>query len=109
MYLVAQSCPLFVTPWTVAHQAPLSTGFAVQEYCSGFPFSSPGDLPVPGIEPGSPALQADSLSSKQIHRLNIIFVSKESKLYNWQGDTITSSLLIPSFIFFYNSEGITRA
>ena len=55
---------LFATPWTGAHQAPLSTGFAMQEYCSGFPFSSPGDLPDPGIEPGSPALQADSLSSE---------------------------------------------
>ena len=53
---------LFVTPWTVAHQAPLSMGFSRQEYWSGLPFPSPGDLPNPGIEPGSPALQADALS-----------------------------------------------
>ena len=46
---------LFVTPWTVAHQAPLSVGFPRQEYWSGLPFPSPGDLPNPGIEPRSPA------------------------------------------------------
>ena len=59
--LVAQSRPTLVIPWTVAHQAPLSMGFFGQEYWSGLPFPSPGDLPEPGIEPGSPALQADSL------------------------------------------------
>ena len=47
---------LFATPRTVAYQAPLSMGFSRQEYCSGFPFPSPGDLPDPGIKPGSPAL-----------------------------------------------------
>ena len=52
---------LFATPWTVAHQAPLSLGFSKQEYWSGLPFLSPGDLLDPGIEPRSPALQADSL------------------------------------------------
>ena len=55
---------LFATPWTVARQAPLSMGFSKQEYWSGLPFPSPGDLPNPGIEPGSPALQADALSSE---------------------------------------------
>ena len=55
---------LFATPWTVACQAPLSMGFSRQEYWSGLPFPSPGDLPNPGIEPGSPALQADALSSE---------------------------------------------
>ena len=55
---------LFVTPWTVAYQAPLSMEFSRQEYWSGLPFPSPGDLPNPGIEPGSPALQADALPSK---------------------------------------------
>ena len=49
---------LLVTPWTVAYQAPLSMGFSRQEYWSGVPFPSPGDLPIPGIEPGPPALQA---------------------------------------------------
>ena len=55
---------LFVTPWTVAHQAPQSMGFSRQEYWSGLPFPSPGDLPCPGIEHRSPALQADALTSE---------------------------------------------
>ena len=59
--LVAQSCPTLVTPWTVAGRAPRSMGFSRQEYWSGLPFPSPGDLSDPGIEPRSPALQADSL------------------------------------------------
>ena len=54
---------LFVTPWTVALQALLPMAFPRQEYCSGLPFPSPGDLPDSGIEPGSPALQVDSLPS----------------------------------------------
>ena len=45
---------LFVTPWTVTYEAPLSMGFSRQEYWSGFPFPFPGDLPNPGIEPGLP-------------------------------------------------------
>ena len=57
----AQSCPTLVTPCTVARQARLSVGFSRQEYWSGLPFPSPGDLPHRGIEPRSPALQADSL------------------------------------------------
>ena len=52
---------LFWTPWTVAYQAPPSVEFSRQEYWSGVSFPSPGDLPNPGIEPGSPALQADAL------------------------------------------------
>ena len=55
---------LFATPWTVAHQAPQSMGFSRQEYWSGLPFPSPGDLPDPGIEPRSPALQVDALTSE---------------------------------------------
>ena len=55
---------LFVTPWSVAHQAPLSMGFPWQEYWSGLPCTPPGDLPNPGIELGSPALQADSLPAE---------------------------------------------
>ena len=55
---------LFVTPWTVAYQPPLSMGFSRQECWSVFPYPSPGDLPDPGIEPGSPALQADALLSE---------------------------------------------
>ena len=54
----------FVTPWTVAHQAPLSMGFSRQEYWSGLPCRPPEDLPNTGTEPGSPVLQADSLLSE---------------------------------------------
>ena len=55
---------LFATPWTVTYQAPQPTEFSRQEYWSGLPFPSPGDLPDPGIEPGSPTLQADALASE---------------------------------------------
>ena len=61
--LVAKSCLTLVTPWTVACQAPLSIGFPREEYWSGLPFPSPGDLPDPGIEPRSPAPLVDSLST----------------------------------------------
>ena len=66
---------LFVTPWTVAHQAPLSMGFSRQEYWSGVPFPSPGDLPDPGIEPVSLALQAISLPLS--HQGNLREVDKD--------------------------------
>ena len=52
--LVTKSCLTLMTPWTVAHQAPLSMGFFRQEYWSQLPFSSPGDLTDSGIELGSP-------------------------------------------------------
>ena len=61
---IASRVRLFVTPWTVAHQDSLSMGFSRQEYWSGLPFPYPGGLPDPGIEPGSPALQADALPEK---------------------------------------------
>ena len=67
---------LFATPWTVACQAPLSMGFSRQEYWSGLPFPFPGGLPNPGIEPGSPALQADALSSEppgKVDKTDILF------------------------------------
>ena len=59
--LIAKSCPTLETPWTIAHQAPPSMGFSRQEYWKGLSFPSPGDVLNPGIEPRSPALQADSL------------------------------------------------
>ena len=62
---------LFVTPRTVAYQAPPSMGFSRQECWSGLPFPSPGYLPDPGIEPGSPALQADALPSEPPGKLII--------------------------------------
>ena len=55
---------LYAIPWTIVCQAPLSMEFSRQEYWGGFPFSSPEDPPNPGIEPGSPAFQADSLLSE---------------------------------------------
>ena len=55
---------LFATPWTVAYQASPSMGFSRQDYWSGLPFPSPGDLPNQGIEPGSPALEAGTLTSE---------------------------------------------
>ena len=55
---------LFAIPWTVTYQAPRSMGFSRQEYWSGLPFPSQGDLPNPGIEPASPALQTDVLPSE---------------------------------------------
>ena len=65
--LVAKSCPSLATPWTVVCQAPLPMGFSRQEYWVGggwLSFSSPGNLPYPGIKPRSPALQADSLPTE---------------------------------------------
>ena len=56
---------LFATLWTGAHQAPPSVGFSRQEYWSGLPFSSPGDLPDPGIELGSPTLQVTHQGNRQ--------------------------------------------
>ena len=69
---------LFVTPWTVASQGPLSMGFSRQEYWSGLPFPSPGDLPNPGIEPGSPSLQADALPSEPPGKPSKVRIAKLS-------------------------------
>ena len=57
----------FVAPWSIAHQASLTMGFPSQEHWNGYPFPSPGDLPNPGIEPGSPALQIGSLPFESIN------------------------------------------
>ena len=62
--LVAKLCPTFVTPWTIAFQAPLSMEFPRQEHGSGLPFPSPGDLPDPGIEPESPALTGEFFTTE---------------------------------------------
>ena len=70
---------LFVTPRTVAYQAPPSTEFSRQEYWSGLPFPSPGDLPNPGIEPGSPALEADALTSEPPGKPNIYLYKSLNK------------------------------
>ena len=70
----------FATPWTVARQAPLSLVFSRQEYWSGLPFPSPEDLPNPGIKPGSPALQADALSSEPPGKPVILLGSKTEQI-----------------------------
>ena len=62
--LVAKLCLTLATSWTETRQVPLSIGFSRQEYWSGLPFPFPGDLPDPGIKPGSPALRADSLPTE---------------------------------------------
>ena len=64
---------LFATPWMVTYQALQSMGFSRQEYWSGLPFPSPGDLPNPGIKPGSPALQTDALPSEPLGELTNTF------------------------------------
>ena len=77
---------LFVTPWTVAHEFPLSMGFSRQEYWSGLPCPPPGNLPDPGIEPKSPALRTDSLPSeppgKPSFFLKVMIISFPSFFYD---------------------------
>ena len=66
--LLTQSCPTLCNAMDYSMQAPLSMGFSRQEYWSGLPFPSPGDLPDPGIKPGSPTLQEDSLPSELLRK-----------------------------------------
>ena len=73
--LVAQSCPALCDPWAIANQAPLSIEFFRLEYWSGLPFPSPGDLPDPGTESGSPALQSDSLLNEPPGKPTFVFNS----------------------------------
>ena len=68
-----------MTPWSVAHEAPLSLGFSRQEDGSGLPFPSPGDLPDTGIEPESSALQADSLLSEPSELKPQVYSSKSEQ------------------------------
>ena len=76
--LVAKSCLTLANPWTVAHQPPLFMGFSRQGYWSGLPFLSPRDLPNPGNEPGSPALQADSLPTELREALIVVDIHKSN-------------------------------
>ena len=74
---------LFVTPWTVAHQAPLSVEFSRQEYWSGLPGPPPGDRPDPGIKPRSPALQSYSFTLwaiREAHTLVTTFTQNDQEL-----------------------------
>ena len=70
-----------VTLWAVAHQAPLSKEFSRQEDWSGLPFLSPGDLPNSGIEPRSPALQADALPSEPPAKTHLLDTSNKITLF----------------------------
>ena len=80
MLVVLSPVGLFVTPWTVAHQAPLSMGVSRQEDWSGLPCLPPGDVPDPGIEPGSPALLADSIPSESPRKPLIIVIMRVIKI-----------------------------
>ena len=74
--LVVSDC--FVVPWTIAYQAPLPRGFPRQEYWSGLPFSSPGDLPDPGIEPTSPALADEFFTTEPPGKPHMTFIKPQS-------------------------------
>ena len=86
MFCVLICAQLFVTPWTVAYQAPLSMGFSRQERWSGLPCPLWGDLPNPGIKPRSPALQVDSLPTEPPGKPDVLLegslVNSFSPLYS---------------------------
>ena len=89
---VLSGVQLFSTPWTIAHQAPLSIEFSRQEYWSGLPFSTPEDLPDPEIEPkslASPALAVDSLP---LHHLGSPYKVSQVQLFS-----ITTSVSFSSY------------
>ena len=97
---------LYATPWTVTCQAPLSKRFSKQECWSGLPCTSPGDLPDPGIEPRSPALQADSLPSEPLgkqskksilcrsgFRISFFFFTSPISLHLWSCLKFSSEII----------------
>ena len=91
-------CWLFATPWTVAHQAPLAVGFCRQEYWSGLPCPPPGDLPDPGIESTSPALQEDSLPTEPPGKPHdIAYLAKEKKKNGQRMEKVIGSPKIISY------------
>ena len=89
---------LLATLQTVAHQAPPSMGFSRQEYWSGLPFPSPGDLPDPGIEPSSPALQADSLLSEPPGNPSIC-IKNHKFLWYLQFQSNYTGFVLASFLY----------
>ena len=93
--LSCSSCvQLFGTLWIVAHQAALFMGFSRQEYWSGLPFPSPGDLPNPGIEPGSPALQADALPSEPLGKKETGVQSLVWEIH-WRREWLPTPVFLP--------------
>ena len=83
---------LFQTPWTVAYQAPPSMGFSRQECWSGLPFPSPGDLPDPGIEPGSPTFQADALTSELPGNPSQLYSGSDKQIQGIRSDRVPEDL-----------------
>ena len=99
---------LFVTRWTVAHQAPRSMGFSRNEYWSGLPFPPSGDLPNPGIESSSPTLQVDSLSSEPSGKLFYMGTGHfglRSIIMN--PVELESSSINPIFVCMYHISGLS--
>ena len=92
---------LFATPLTAAYQAPPSMGFSRQECWSGLPFPSPGNLPDPGIKPGSPALQADSLQSEPPGKPHFISNYRENVNKKYNGQKNLEKIWIKHKIFLY--------
>ena len=100
---------LFATLWTVAYQAPPSMGFSRQEYWSGLPFPSPGDLPDPEIEPGSPSLEADTLPSdppeSPHHTMDLIKLWLKWQWRDFLGGPVVKNLLAMQGTGFQPQEG----
>ena len=98
---------LFATLWTIAQQVPLSMGFSRQEYWSGWPCPSPGDLLNPGMEPGSSAFQADSIPAelpgklKPLLTLSIRFLQRGNKRIFILKTCFYPHVLFSSFIFYF--------
>ena len=115
----AKSCPTLVTPWTVAHQASLAMGFPRQDYCSGFPFPSPGDLPDWRIKPASPATVGKFFTTETsgnythlffISTISLLLVDAKSNV----NVTSMQSFRVPGFLFLaalplYFLRGISSA
>ena len=98
---------LFATPWTVAYQAPPSMGFSRQECWSGLPFSSPGDLSNPGIEPGSPTLRADALPSEPPGKPKTQKGTRNSSLLGAHGGPFMFNKFKLDFILHEHCKGAT--
>ena len=90
--LVTKSCPTLVTPWIVACQSPLSMGFPRQEYWSGLPFPSPGDLWDPGIKPRSPALQVNSLPTELCEKPILPLVTNDCISWGFPSGSVIKNL-----------------
>ena len=91
---------LFATPWTVAYQAPPSMGYFRQEYWSGVPFPSPGDLPDPGIEPRAPTVQVDALTSEPPRKPSIVY-----KMLIYRENWMHLSLQPPMNLYTFQNVG----